>query len=87
MKLGLYRGQIGEDVRMVELEVIQDHGIRPVMDEFCALVEERRIVLVSLDHEALAAAEPRRCSEICGNTADKEAGLEPRQRRTLYEPL
>ncbi len=51
MELGFDRGEIGEDVRVVEFEVVQNRGARPVVDELRALVEERGVVLVGFDHE------------------------------------
>ena len=51
MKLGLDRSQIRKDVRVIELEVVQNRGARMVVDELRALVEERRVVLVGFDHE------------------------------------
>ena len=53
-----------KDVGVVELEVVEDRRARPVVDELRALVEERRVVLVGLDHEerAVASAAPTRRS-------------------------
>ena len=77
MELALDRGEVGEDVGVVELEVVEDRGARPVVDELRALVEERGVVLVGLDHEERAVAEPRRHAEVQRHAADQEAGLEP----------
>ena len=51
MKLGLYGSKIGEDVSMIELQIIQDGGSGLVMHELGALVAKGRVVLVGLDHE------------------------------------
>ena len=51
MELGLDRRQIGEDVRVIELEVVQDGGARPVMNEFRTLVAESGVVFVRFDDE------------------------------------
>ena len=51
MELRLDRGEVGKDVGVVELEVVEHRGARPVVHELRALVEERRVVLVGLDHE------------------------------------
>ena len=59
MELRLDRREVGEDVGVVELEVVEDRGARPVVDELRALVEERRVVLVGLDDEERAVGEPR----------------------------
>ena len=54
MELALDRRQVVEDVGVVELEVVEDRGARPVVDELAALVEEGGVVLVGLDHERRA---------------------------------
>ena len=54
VKLPLDRADVGIDVRVVVLEVVQYRGARPVVHELGALVEERRVVLVRLDHEVAA---------------------------------
>ena len=65
VELALDRGEVVEDVGVVELEVVEDRGARPVVDELAALVEERGVVLVGLDHERrVARAEPRRDAEV-----------------------
>ena len=51
MELALDRREVVEDVGVVELEVVEDRGARPVVDELAALVEEGGVVLVGLDHE------------------------------------
>ena len=63
VELALDRGEVVEDVGVVELEVVEDRRARPVVDELAALVEERGVVLVGLDHERRGAARrgaPRR---------------------------
>src|SRR6185369_543517 len=54
MELALDRGEVVEDVGVVELEVVEDRGARPVVDELAALVEEGGVVLVGLYHERRA---------------------------------
>ena len=51
MELRFDRRQIGEDVRMIELKIVEDGRARVVVDELAALVEKRRVVFVGLDHE------------------------------------
>ena len=51
VELALDRGEVGIDVGVVEFEVVEDRGARPVVHELGALVEERGVVLVGLDHE------------------------------------
>ena len=77
VELGLDGREVGEDVRVVELEVVQDCRTRPVVHELAALVEQRGVVLVGLDDEGVALAEPRRDAEVLRHAADEETGLLP----------
>ena len=77
MELRLDRGQVREDVGVVVLEVVEDQRARPVVHELRALVEERGVVLVGLDHEEAAVGMARRHAEIQRHAADQEAGREP----------
>ena len=63
---------------MIVFEIVEDRGARSVVDELRALVEERRVVFVSLDDEMRAAAEPRRDIEIAGHAADQKSRIEAR---------
>src|SRR4051812_5934224 len=47
-KLAFNRSEIVEDVGMVELEIIQNRGLRTVMHELGALIEERGVVFIGL---------------------------------------
>ena len=49
MKLPFYGSNIGEDVGMIEFQVVQDRSFWPVMNELGALIEERGVVLIGLD--------------------------------------
>ena len=51
MELRLDRRQVGKDVGVVILQVIENRGTRPIVDELGALITKRRIVFVRLDHE------------------------------------
>jgi hypothetical protein len=46
------------DVGMIELHRRQQHCLRAVVQELGAFVEERRVVLITLNDEELSAAEP-----------------------------
>ena len=48
--------EIAVNVGMVKLDAGQDHVVGAVMNEFRALVEERGIVLVSLQDDMIAGA-------------------------------
>ena len=76
VELRLDRGQVGKDVGVVELEIVEDRGARTVMHELGALVEERGVVLVGLEDEEGRGGRARRHAEIARNTADQEPGLE-----------
>ena len=83
MELRLDRCQVGKDVGMVELEVVEDRGAREVVDELAALVEERGVVLVGLDDKQrrrprAGATEPGRHAEVLRHAANQEAGRQPR---------
>src|SRR5689334_11957194 len=56
MELSFDRSKIDEDVSMIELQIVENRGPSPVVHQFRALVEERRVVLVRLDNEELRAA-------------------------------
>src|SRR3546814_13387239 len=60
MELALDRGHVGEDVRVVVFEIVEDRDARTVVHELRALVEERGVVLVRFDHERLAPPQPSR---------------------------
>ena len=76
VELRFDRRDVRKDVGVVEFEIVEDRRARPVVDELRALVEERRVVLVGLDHEERTVAVPRGNTEVDGNAADQEARLE-----------
>ncbi len=71
------RGEIGKDIGMIKLDIVQDHRIRLVMNELATLVEKRRVVLVTLDHEYRPVAQPATGTEIERDPTDEKAGGEP----------
>jgi hypothetical protein len=77
MELALDRGHIGEDVGMIEFEIVENRDLRVVMDELRALIEEGGVVLVGLNDKVRARAEPCRHAEVLGHTTDEEAGRAP----------
>src|SRR5207302_1813106 len=56
--------EIVEDVRMIKLDVVYDHQFRQVMNEFRALIEESRVVLVAFDDKKFRIIQPCTLSEI-----------------------
>ncbi len=73
VELPLDGREVGEDIRVVEFQVVQDRRARAVMDELRALVEEGAVVLVGLDHEERRTAQARRNPEVLRHPADQEA--------------
>src|SRR5206468_7294425 len=63
-----------EDVCMIELEIVQYCSARTVMHELGALIEERGVVFVGLDHEKLIPGMPRGHRKIHRHAADQEPG-------------
>ena len=79
MELALHVAQVVEDVRVIELQVVQHQGARAVVHELRALVEEGGVVLVGLDDEdPPRTAAPGACAgvEIERHAGDEESGVE-----------
>ena len=77
MELRLDRRQVGEDVGVIEFEVVEDGGARAVMDELRALVEKCGVVLVGFDDEERAVGKPCGHAEVHWHAADQESRVEP----------
>ena len=77
MELRLDGGEVGEDVGVVEFEIVEYRGARPVVDELGALVEKGGVVFVGLDDEERAVGEPRGNAEIERHAADQEPRIQP----------
>ncbi len=82
MELRLDRRQISEDIRMIELKIVQYRRSRTIVDEFRALIAERGIVLVSFDDKerriAVFAGQTRRYAEVHRHATDQEARTQAR---------
>src|SRR5690606_37333397 len=74
VKLRLDRRKIGEDVRMVEFEVVEDGGARPVVHELRTLVEKGGVVLVGLDHKECGGCVTSGDTEVLRYAADQKTG-------------
>ena len=48
--------EVGKDIGVVKLDVVDDDGLRKVMKEFGALVEKGGVVFVSFENEILRIA-------------------------------
>ena len=66
-----HRLEVREDVRVVELDAGEDRPLRLVVEELGLLVEEGRVVLVALEHDALPPAELRTAAEVLRHPADQ----------------
>ena len=69
------RIEVRIDVGVVELDVVDDGDVGQVLQELRGLVEERAVVLVPLDHELAAAADPVAALEVLGDAADEHARI------------
>ena len=69
------RREIGIDVGVIELDVVDHADVREVLEELRGLVEERAVVLVPLDHELAATSNPVAALEVLGNAADEDTGI------------
>ena len=78
----LDRREVFKNVRVIELEVVDDGDLRQVMDELAALVEERRVVFVAFDDEPFAVREARALAEIVRDAADEDNSGSARCART-----
>src|SRR5258708_19244422 len=82
-----YRLEVSEDVRVIELDVVDHCDLWQVMHKLAALVEKRRVVFVPFDNEPFAFGEPRALAQVIRDAADEIARLEavvledPRQQR------
>ena len=70
------RVEVFKDVRVIELEVVDDADFRQVMDKLAALVEKRGVIFIALDDEPLAACEPGALAEIVRDAADEVAWIQ-----------
>src|SRR5688572_22916730 len=73
---------VAVDFAVVELEAREQRVARAIMHEFRTLVEIRRVVLVALDDDMLARAEPEIARVIERDTSDNERGSRPASART-----
>ena len=78
MELPLYRGQVGENIGMVVLDVVDNQSPGAVVDKLGALIEKGGIVFIGLDDKILAITDiGERCGKIPGHTANEVTRLKP----------
>ena len=75
VELGLDRAQVGKNIGMVELEIVEHGGRREVMNELAALVEKRRVVFIGLDDKGFARAQARGYAKIQRYATNEEPGI------------
>src|SRR5262245_51077141 len=68
--------KIGENVRVIKLQVVDNGNFRKVMEELAALVKKGRVVFVALNDEPFAVSEIRSLAKVVWNAADEVAGVE-----------
>ncbi len=81
--------EVGVDVRVVELDVVDDGDVRQVLQELRRLVEERAVVLVALDHEVAPLPHPvarRRARRSCARCR-RRARSDRRRRAVSSHPV
>src|SRR6188508_1729185 len=78
MELTLDRSNVRIDVRVVELEIIEDRSARMVMHELCALVEEGRVVLVRFYDKVLRVAGRGAGAEVIRHATNQESRCKTR---------
>ena len=78
MELPLDGADVGVDVGVIVLEIVEDQRARPVVHELGALVEERAVVFVGLDDEERRGTQARAHAEVLGHATDQEPGVQPR---------
>src|SRR5213080_3528186 len=71
-KRQLYRIEVLVDVRVIELDVVDDGGLRQVVHELRAFVEVGRVVLVAFDDEVIAVGDVKADAEVLHHAADEE---------------
>src|SRR5882672_4846406 len=62
--------EVGEDVGVVELEIVDEGDLGEVMDEFAAFVEESGVVFVALNDEPFTVRKASALAEVVGDAAD-----------------
>ena len=83
VKLPKHRIQVGIDIGVIVLDIVDDHGARAVVQELGVLVEERGVVLVALNNKMPPAPQPGGAFEITGRSPDQVAGI---QSRLMQQP-
>src|SRR5437588_8744151 len=68
--------QIGKNICVIELEVIDNGDLGQVVHELAALVEKGGVVLITLNNEPVALGEAGALAQIIRNPADEIARVE-----------
>ena len=79
-----HRIHVGVDIRMVELDVVDDGDVGQILQELRGLVEERAVVFVALDDEVAPlphAVARAMVAEIPGDAADEHARVDAGMRQ------
>ena len=71
--------EVAINIRMVEFNRGENHGIRKVMKKFRSLVEERRVILIAFDDEFLAIGDGKAGAEIFRNPSHQKRRIASRK--------
>ena len=78
MELGFNGSEIGKDIGMIELKIIEYGRAGTVMHKFAALVEEGGVIFIGFDDEerrATLGTETRRHTKVKWHTTDQKSWL------------
>ena len=67
----LYILQITKNIGMVELQIVQRHDLRAIVDKLAALVEKGRVILVALDDKGRPSAQARPTRQVARRPANQ----------------
>src|SRR5437870_13194248 len=70
---------------MIEFDRSQNGGVRKVVQEFRAFVEERCIVLVTFQEEMLSPAQLKAAAEVLRDSANQKRGLQASAMKNLRQ--
>jgi hypothetical protein len=87
VELALDHREVVEDVRVVELQVVEHQGARAVVDELGALVEEGGVVLVRLHHEEGRGPSRAESPKLRGTPPIRKPGASPASSSTQASML
>src|SRR3954470_20234257 len=70
---GLNRAQVFENIRVIELQIVDDPNLRQVMHKLAPFIKKRRVVFVPLDNKPFALGKSCSLPEVGRNSTDQVA--------------